>query len=74
MQSNSRRIRTLAASGVLAVAVLTTAAAASAKTPTGIRLEPAKPAAQLLRLHPDRYDGERYIWTVNGVQRGVPFQ
>jgi hypothetical protein len=74
MQNNSRRIRTTAASSVLAVAVLATAAAASTKTPTGTRLAPAKPAAQLLWLQPDRYEGDTYIWTVDGVQRGIAFQ
>jgi len=72
MQSHSRRIGILAASGVLAAAVLATGSAANTKTPTGTRVAPAKPTAELVRIQSDSYSGDVYIWKVNGVQRGLP--
>jgi len=70
MQDHSRRIRILAASGVLAAAVLATGSAANTKTPTGTRVAPAKPTAELVKIQSD-LDGDVYIWKVNGVQRGL---
>jgi len=72
MQDHSRRIRILAASSVLAAAVLATGSAANTKTPTGTRVGPAKPTAELVRIQSDLYGGDVYIWKVNGVQRGLP--
>jgi hypothetical protein len=71
MQAPSRKIRTLAATSVVAIAVLATGSSASTKTPA----EPAaKQSAQLVRIESDRDGGETYVWMVDGVQRGLAFR
>jgi hypothetical protein len=72
MQNQSKRIRIFVVSGVIAAAVLVTGSAASTKTPTGTRVAPAKPTAELIRIQSDPYGGDVYVWKVNGVQRGLP--
>ena len=72
MQRHSRRNCILAASGVLAVAVLATSSAANTKTPTSTELAPAK--AELVLLQSYGYGDDVYIWKVNGIQRGLPMR
>jgi hypothetical protein len=72
MHNDSRRIRIVAATGVLAAAVLATGSAANTKTPTGTRVAPAKPTVELVRIQSDLYNGDVYTWKVNGVPRGLP--
>ena len=72
MQAHTTRIRTLAASGVVAVAVLVVGSAGAAKTPTNtVR---TNQTGQLGSYGSDRDGGEIYVWMVNGVQRGIPFR
>ena len=73
MHAPSRRIRTITATGVVVAAVLVTGSTAS-KTPASTQPVNAKQVAQLVRLQADRDGGETYVWTVNGVQRGMAFR
>jgi len=74
MQGHATRIRIVAATGVLAAAVLATGSVANNQTPTDTKLAPAKAAKELVRLQSTPDGADVYIWTVNGVQRGVAFQ
>jgi hypothetical protein len=66
--------RTVAATGIVAAAVLATGSTASTKAPTRTQPEQARQLARLDAVPSGRDGDETYVWIVDGVQRGMAFR
>lgn len=70
MHEHTRKIRIIAATGIVAAAVLATGSAGAAKAPATTQPTEAKGITQIVRL-PGPNGDEIYVRLVDGVQRGL---